>query len=169
MLKFYFSFQRRLPFQKIETYTIKEATRKLEGYCAYQERCHKEVQQKLKEMGMIPAAIDEIVTHLIQHNYLNEERFAQSYARGKFNIKKWGRIRIVSELKFRGISKFNIKTALKEIDNDQYLITLDELAKKRLSQIKEKGKQKRRKKLADYLLYRGWESNLVYEKLQELC
>jgi regulatory protein len=157
-----------MPFHKTETYTLKEATRKLERYCTYQERCHKEVTQKLRDMGMIAAAIDEITAHLIQENYLNEERFAQSYARGKFTIKKWGRNRIVSELKFRGISKYNIKTALKEIDDDAYSTTLDALAKKRLAQIKEKGKQKRRKKLADYLLYRGWESNLVYAKLKEL-
>ncbi len=157
-----------MPFKKIETYTLKEATRKLEGYCAYQERCHKEVNQKLHDMNMIQEAIDQIVSHLIQHNFLNEERFAQSYARGKFTIKKWGRNRIVSELKFRGITKYNIKTALKEIDSDLYHSTLDALSKKRLGQITETNIQKRRKKLADYLLYRGWESHLVYEKLKEL-
>ena len=157
-----------MQFQKTETYTLKEATKKLEGYCAYQERCHKEVVQKLRDMNMIPEAIDEIVTHLIQENYLNEERFAQSFARGKFNIKKWGRNRIVNELKFRGISKYNIKTALKEIDDDAYIIALNALAEKRLTQIKETNKQKRRKKLADYLLYRGWESHLVYGKIKEL-
>ena len=155
-------------FKKIETYTLKEATKKLEGYCAYQERCHKEVVQKLRNMQIIPEAIDEILTHLIQHNYLNEERFAQSFASGKFNIKKWGKIRIVNELKSRGISRFNIKTALQEIDDDKYLNTLDTLAKKRNTAIKETQKQKRRKKLADYLFYRGWESHLVYEKLKEL-
>ncbi|MFS4445728.1 regulatory protein RecX [Maribacter sp. 2307UL18-2] len=157
-----------MPFQKTETYTLKEATRKLEGYCAYQERCHKEVVQKLKDMGMIPQAIDEIVYHLIRQNYLNEERFARSYARGKFNTKKWGRNRIVSELRQRQISRFNIDTALKEIDDTAYMETLDSLSKKRLAQIKETHTQKRRKKLADYLLYRGWESHLVYGKLKEL-
>jgi len=155
-------------FKKTKTYTLEEATKKLEGYCAYQERCHKEVVQKLRNMNMIPEAIDEIVAQLIQENYLNEERFAQSYARGKFNIKKWGRIRITRELKFRGISKYNIKTALKEIEDDQYLITLDELSHKRLRAINETNIQKRRKKLADYLLYRGWESHLVYGKIKEL-
>jgi regulatory protein len=154
--------------QNQPSYTLKEAAKKLEGYCAYQERCHKEVNQKLRDMNMIPEAIDEIVSHLIQENYLNEERFAQSFARGKFNIKKWGKNRIVNELKFRGISRFNIKMALKEIDDDTYLATLEKLAKKRLDQIKETDSQKRRKKLADYLLYRGWESHLVYGKLKEL-
>jgi regulatory protein len=154
--------------QSSKAYSVTEATRKLEGYCAYQERCHKEVIQKLRDMRMIPEAIDQIITHLIEHNFLNEERFAQSFARGKFNIKKWGRNRIVNELKQRNISRFNIKTALKEIDDSSYLKTLDELSKKRLSQITETNPQKRRKKLADYLLYRGWESQLVYQKIKEL-
>ncbi|MDO6515830.1 regulatory protein RecX [Zobellia uliginosa] len=149
-------------------YSIEEAKRKLEGYCAYQDRCHKEVVAKLREMRMIPEAIDQIVVHLIQENFLNEERFAQSFARGKFSIKKWGRNRIVSELKQRNISKYNITTALKEIDPEDYLKTLDALAEKRLAQITERNPQKRKKKLADYLLYRGWESHLVYEKLKEL-
>jgi len=151
-----------------KTYTLSEATKKIEHYCAYQERCHYEVVEKLKGMRMIPEAIDQIVTHLIQENYLNEERFAKSFARGKFNIKKWGKKRIVLELKKREISAFNIKSALAEINDQDYYNTLDELAQKRLEQIKESNPLKRKKKLADYLLYRGWESHLVYEKLQEL-
>ncbi|SFW62036.1 regulatory protein [Cellulophaga fucicola] len=150
------------------SYTITEATKKLEQYCAYQERCHKEVTQKLKDMGMISDARDLVITHLIKENYLNEERFAQSFARGKFNIKKWGKIRIVNELKFRNISIYNIKTALKEIDDNEYLTTLDELALKRANAVKETNPFKKQKKIADYLLYRGWESHLVYEKAKEL-
>lgn len=151
-----------------KNYTLKEAAKKLESYCAYQERCHKDVVTKLKEMRMIPEAIDQIVTHLIQENYLNEERFAKSYARGKFNIKKWGRNRITNELKQRNITKYNINIALKEIDDGTYLETLDALANKRLEAIKETNVRKRKRKLADYLLYRGWESHLVYSKIQEL-
>lgn len=150
------------------SYTITEATKKIESYCAYQDRCHKEVEKKLREMGMITIAINQIVGHLIQENYLNEERFSKSYARGKFNIKKWGKKRIVNELKQRDISKYNITSALKEIDDNEYLETLDALAKKRLAAISEKNIQKRKKKLADYLLYRGWESHLVYEKITTL-
>lgn len=122
----------------------------------------------MKDLRMIPEAIDLIITHLIRENYLNEERFARSFARGKFRIKKWGRNRIVNELKQRGVSKFNIKAALTEINESDYLRTFDELANKRLSQIKETDRQRKRKKLADYLFYRGWESNLVYEKIKEL-
>ncbi len=155
-------------FKKTNSYTLTEATKKLERYCAYQERCHKDVTIKLRGMRMIPEVIDQIITHLIQENYLNEERFAQSFARGKFNIKKWGRNRIVNELKQRDISSYNIKSALAEIDDAHYMETLDALAKKRLEAIKETDKQKRKRKLADYLLYRGWESHLVYDKISEL-
>lgn len=158
----------RLMRSLVKSYTITEATKKLEGYCAYQERCRKDVVAKLKQMRMIPKAIDQIVIHLIQADYLDEERFARSFARGKFNIKKWGKNRIVNELKQRDISTYNIKTALQEIDEDQYVTTLDILAKKRLEAIKETNLQKRKRKLADYLLYRGWESHLVYAKIQEL-
>jgi regulatory protein len=150
-----------------KTYTVDEAQKKLEHYCAYQERCHKEVKSKLKDMRMIPEAVDTIMVHLIQHNYLNEERFAKTFVRGKFRIKKWGKNRLVRELKFREISTYSIDSALKEIDLDDYYKTLDDLVQKRIQQVKEKNLYKKKKKVADYLLYRGWESHLVYEKLNE--
>ncbi len=151
-----------------KSYSVTEAKAKLQQYCAYQDRCHKEVIEKLKSMNMIPEAIDIIVSELIQDNFLNEERFAKSFARGKFRIKKWGRLRIVRELKFRAISKYNIDIALKEIDENEYLNTLDELTRKRVNAVKETNPFKRKKKIADYLFYRGWESHLVYEKINEL-
>ncbi|AFL80849.1 hypothetical protein Aeqsu_1356 [Aequorivita sublithincola DSM 14238] len=152
-----------------KTYTVDEAQKRMERYCAYQERCHKEVHQKLYEMRMIPLAIDEIIDHLLRHNFLNETRFAQAFARGKFRVKKWGRNRIVNELKMRQISTFNIKIALKEIPDSEYYKTFEALAEKRLKQlVSEKDLQKKRKKLADYLFYRGWESELVYGKVGEI-
>jgi regulatory protein len=152
-----------------KTYTVEEAKRKLEAYCAYQERCHKEVTQKLRTMGMIPEAIDQIIHHLLQHNFLNESRFSQAFARGKFRVKKWGKQRIVRELKFRQISPYNIKLALKEIPDSEYFSTLEALSEKRIRQLEnETNLQKKRKKLADYLLYRGWEGTLVWEKVREL-
>lgn len=149
------------------TYTVDEAQKKLENYCAYQERCHKEVRKKLRDMKMIPEAIDKIMVHLIEHNFLNEERFAKAFVQGKFRIKKWGKNRLVRELKFRDISKYAIDVALKEINYDDYYKTIDELIKKRIAQVNEKNIYKKKKKVADYLLYRGWESNLVYEKINE--
>lgn len=156
-------------FNSQKTYTVEEATSRLESYCAYQERCHKEVHQKLREMRMIPEATDLIVLHLLKHNFLNESRFAQAYARGKFNHKKWGKQRIVRELKFRDISKYNIDLGLKEIDEEDYLQTFNELAEKRFLQLSsETNQQKKRKKFADYLFYRGWETFLVYDKIREM-
>lgn len=148
--------------------TVTEAIKKIEYFCAYQERCHKEVVEKLKSYGMFNQAIDHIVGHLIKENYLNEERFSKSFARGKFRTKQWGKKRIVNELRFRGITTFNIQLALKEISEEEYLKTLDTLAKKRFTEIKETHLQKKKKKIADYLLYRGWESHLVYGKIKEL-
>lgn len=152
-----------------KTYTVDEATKRLERYCSYQERCHKEVHQKLYEMRMIPVAVDQIIDHLLQNNFLNETRFAQAFARGKFRAKKWGRNRIVNELKQREISKYNIQIALKEIPDSEYYKTFEALAEKRMLQlVSEKNLQKKRKKLADYLFYRGWESELVYGKVGEI-
>ena len=150
------------------TYTVEEAKRKMEQYCAYQERCHKEVITRLKAMNMIPLAIDTIVTHLIEHNFLNEGRFAREFARGKFRIKKWGRHRIERELKSREISRFNIQAAMKEIPEYVYLETLHEIAVKKLGTLNDPNRLKVKKKLADYLLYRGWEPHLVYDKIDEL-
>ena len=81
-------------YQAHKSYTIEEALAKLQKYCAYQDRCHKEVEQKLKQMRMIPEAIERIIVDLIQDNHLNEERFAKAYVRGKFNIKKWGKVQV---------------------------------------------------------------------------
>jgi len=151
-----------------KTYTLTDATKKAEYYCAYQERCHQDVIKKLKDMSMVPEAIDHIMAHLIQKDYLNEERFAKSFARGKFNIKNWGRIRITNELKLRKISAYSIKSALKEIDDSVYNSKLEALAKKKVDQLKGQNKNQKKKKLADYLLYRGWESHLVYELVATL-
>ena len=153
---------------KKQTYTLEEAQKKLENYCVYQERCHQEVRRKLTEMHMIPEAIDHIIVHLITHNFLNEERFAKSFVGGKFNIKKWGKRRLTLELKKKNIVKANINQAIKEINDEIYFKTLDDLAERRLSVITEKNKFKKKKKLIDYLLYRGWEPHFVYDKVNEL-
>jgi len=151
-----------------KVYQIEEAQKKMERYCAYQERCHQEVELKLGELQLIPEAVEMIMLHLLKNDFINETRFATTFARGKFSIKKWGRNRISNELKKRKVSEYNINLALQEIEEKDYTETLDALAEKRLNQIKETNKYKKRKKLADYLLYRGWESELVYEKTIEL-
>ncbi|MBE9488931.1 MAG: RecX family transcriptional regulator [Bacteroidetes bacterium] len=151
-----------------KTYTVDEALLKLQNYCAYQERCHQEVRQKLKGMHMIPDAIDNIIVYLLEYNFLNEERFARTFVSGKFKIKKWGKYRLALELKKKDISKHNINLAISQITSTEYIEVFNELAEKKARMILEKDKWKKKKKLIDYLLYRGWESHLVYEKVNEL-
>lgn len=149
-------------------FSVKEAIHKIEHYCAYQERCHEEVVQKLRSMKMDSDEIDTILVHLIKDNFLNESRFACSFARGKHRIKFWGKIRIVNELKFRKITQYNINLALKEISTEEYLSTFHTVAEKNWESIPEKNVLKKRKKCCDFLLRKGFESNLVYEKVKEL-
>jgi len=151
-----------------KTYTVEEALAKLQRYCAYQDRCHKEVAQKLKDMQMIPQASEQIIMTLIEENFLNEERFAMAFVRGKFKIKKWGRRRLTSELKQRNISKFLINQALGQISDVEYQTVFEALAYKKANSLKGVSVLKKKKKLADYLLYRGWEPYLVYEKINQL-
>ena len=151
------------PEQK--SYTVKEATLKLMQYCAYRDRSHKEVEEKLREMRMIPAACEQIIMQLMQENFLNEERYARSFVRGKFRIKKWGRVKISQELKSKEISSPLIKIALTEIEEQEYYNTLIELAEKKYALLQEKDPYKKRSKLTNYLLQRGYESSLIYEIL----
>lgn len=152
-----------------KTYTHEEALKRMERYCAYQERCHKEVRQKLYDLQIPVSLHDEIISELIQTNFLNETRFATAFARGKFKTKKWGKVRIINELRFREISQYNVQMALKEIDNSTYYKTFDLLSEKRFQQLEsEKNIQNKKRKFRDYLMYRGWESNMIYEKMNEL-
>lgn len=150
------------------TYTVEEAKRKLEQYCAYQERCHEEAVQRLRGMRMIPEAVDAVMGHLIEHGFINEERFARSFARGKFRIKQWGKKRIVLELKARGISKYNIDRALGEIGPGEYLETFQALAQKQWEGISEGNVFKKKKKVGDFLLRKGYESGMVLDELARL-
>lgn len=151
-----------------KSYTVKEATVKLMQFCAYRDRSHKEVEEKLKEMKMIPAAQEQIIIKLMQEDFLNEERFARSFVRGKFRIKKWGRKRIIQELKLREISSPVIKLGLTEIEEKVYRKTLYELAEKKLNSLKEPHSFKKKKKLTDHLLRKGYEANLVLDCVNDL-
>jgi regulatory protein len=151
-----------------KSYTVQEAIKILENFCAYQERCHKEVEQKINSLRMISEAKDHIILHLMEHNYLNEERFAKAFVRGKFNINKWGKLKITNELKFKNISSFNIKTALKEIDSEEYYDTVLNLAHKKLPLIKEVNTFKKHTKLTNYLVSKGYEFDIIFKIINEL-
>ena len=152
----------------MENYTFEEIKHKLEYYCSYQDRCHKEVEQKLNSFTLITALKEKVIVHLIENNFINEERFAKSFVRGKHNYKGWGKNRIVNELKFRNISSRIIETALKEIPEATYLENFHQLAEKHWNNITERKGSKKNKKFVDFLLRKGYETSLIYEKLKEL-
>ncbi|MEZ5015078.1 MAG: RecX family transcriptional regulator [Chitinophagales bacterium] len=140
---------------------------KLRHYCAYQERCHEEVRSKLLELKVYGDALEEIIGTLISENFLNEERFAKLYAGGKFRMKQWGREKILGELKKRKISDYCIRKGMAEIEEEDYLHTLDTLIKKHLKKHKPDGPYIAKNKTAKYLISRGYEAPLVWARLKE--
>jgi len=151
-----------------KSYTLEQALYNLQKYCTYQDRCHIEVERKLTEMRMIPQAKEQIIMSLIKDDYLNEERFASAFVKGKFRIKKWGKIRLKLELKKRNISTYLIKIALKQISAEDYIATFEEIANKKAKLIKANSILLKKKKLADYLFYKGWESSMIYQKVNQV-
>ena len=152
----------------MKTYAVDEALEKMRHYCAYQERCHKEVKNKLYSMQMIPEAIAQIVGTLVSENYLNESRFALQFAQGKFSIKHWGKMRITRELKTRSISDYDIQKALSVIDDNAYLEKISAISAKKWEQLEGNKPQVRKQKLYQYLAYRGWETHLIYAQIDAL-
>jgi len=138
---------------------------KMQGWCAYQERSQQDARDKLYELGMWTEAVENIIVQLIQDNFLNEERFACSFARGKFNIKKWGRIKIKQELKQKRVGDYCLKKAMKEIDETEYIQTLKKLIETKRKLIKETNKIKLKYKLMSYALSKGYEKDLIFDVL----
>ena len=155
-------------FQNKKSFTVDELQSKMEHYCVYQDRCHQEIERKMNEYQMIPEAKEKILLHLMRHDFLNEERFSKSFARGKFRIKNWGKQRIIRELKIKNISSYNIKTALKEIDEELYVKTIEKIAISKNNTIKESNLFKKNKKIYDYLYRKGYESSLILETISKL-
>jgi len=151
-----------------KTLSLSDLKQKAEKFCVYQERSHREVIKKLRDLGAKSTEIDLVLVHLIEHNFLNEERFAKSFVRGKHSIKKYGKIRIVRELKLRNISQYNIEKALEEISEHQYKNTFEELCEKTWNSIEEKNIFKKKKKFFESLLYKGYETDLISEYLQNI-
>lgn len=144
----------------------KVALAKAEHFCAYQERAQQEVRDKLYDWGLWPDAVEHIISQLIEGNFLNEERFAKLYAKSKFNQKTWGRIKIKQGLKLKRIPDVLIKKALLGIDLDDYLAALTHLLQKKSATITEKNQLKRRYKLQQYAMGRGFEAELISDILK---
>jgi regulatory protein len=148
--------------------TKEQALQKLRQYCAYQERSHSEATQKLWDLGVRRADHDEIISTLIEEDYLNEERYAKAFAGGKFRMKDWGRKKIYYALKEKQVSEYCIKKAMKEIDDDDYKNVLRDLAEKKYASLKNEQYLVRKKKTMDYLLQKGYEGDLVTRAVNEL-
>jgi regulatory protein len=142
--------------------TKEESIQKIRHYCQYQDRCHLEVKEKLYSFGLKKNLVEELLAKMIEENSVNEEKFAIAYARGKFRMKKWGKIKIKNELKLRQVGSFYIDTALDGIDSEEYMQTFQKLAAKRIGSLKmEKNILVRKRKLQDYLLRKGYERALI--------
>lgn len=152
----------------MKIYDLNIAREKIQAYCAYQERCHQEVTRKLKSWGLISEAIELLISELRQFNFLNEERYARSFSRGKFRIKKWGRKKIRAELKKREVYDKCIDFAMEEIDDKAYFETLKEVLQKKNEHEKESDSYRRKAKLTRYLVSRGYEYDLIRDALEEL-
>jgi regulatory protein len=142
--------------------TKEQALNKIKQYCIYQERCHEEVKEKLYSFGLYKTDVEENLSKLIEENYLNEERFAIQYAGGKFRMKQWGRIKIKHALKYKRVSEYCIKKALKEIDESEYNRILKKLAEQKIKTLQgERNILIKKRKLQNYLLQKGFETELV--------
>ena len=148
--------------------TADQALQRAKLYCAYQERCHAETKQKLYSFGLFKNEVDRIVSSLIEEDYLNEERFAMAYARGKFRMKHWGRMKIMHELKQKSVSRYCITKAIKQIEEDEYLEVLARLAREKFKELSdEQNELMRKKKVHDYLLQKGYERDLIFSIIKE--
>lgn len=148
--------------------TPAEAKGKIQRYCAYQERSHQEVRNKLFEYGLYSNDVDQLLSDLITDGFLNEERYAKAFVGGKFRMKKWGRIKIVNALETQGLSQNCIKIGLKEIDPGDYISTLNSLLEKKGNEIDEENIYAKRDKISKYAIQKGYEPELVWKSLKEI-
>lgn len=154
--------------QKLIKLTPEEIRKKIYHYCAYQERSHQEVKNKLYDLGVASQEVDEMISHLITEGYLNEERFAKAFAGGKFRLKNWGRIKIIQALESKGLTKNCINSGLKEIEESDYLKTIKMLLVKKLDGLNDENSFVKRDKLAKYLIQKGFEPDMVWSMVKEI-
>ncbi len=145
-----------------------QALPKAKHYCAYQERCHSEVKEKLYSFGLNKYDVEILLSRLVEEDYLNEERFAVLFAGSKFRTKQWGRIKIKHELKQKGIGDYIIRRAMKEIDEEDYLKSLDKLASQKWSSLKSEQYMSRQAKTLSFLMQKGYEPDLANKAIQQI-
>ena len=148
--------------------TKEQAWQKIKHYCAYQERSHYEAKQKLYGFGLYKSEVETLLTQLIEEDYLNEERYAEQFAGGKFRMKHWGKIKITYELKQKGVSSYNIRRALQSIADADYSATLQKLTEAKWEQLKGEQYIARQAKATSYLLQKGFELPLIQKAIQQV-
>jgi len=153
--------------QNNKVYTVKEATERIHSYCAIQDRCQWDVERKMKEWGISDEIIENILTDLILNKFVDEERFSESFCRGKFRIKKWGKVKIENELKIKNISKNCIDKGLLQIENKEYMKVLKDLYIKKRDSLKDANQFIRKGKIAKHLQQKGFESKLIWELINK--
>ncbi len=141
---------------------------KAAGFCAYQERSHKEVLERLSEWGIWGIDAQEILLTLIEQNYVNEERFAMAFAGGKFRVKHWGRVKIKQGLKLHDVSTYCMNKALTQFDEEEYLGTLSVLIEKKWAETKDTNTYQKKSKVAKYAIGKGFEQELVWDILKAM-
>lgn len=146
-------------------FTFEEIKQKLVNYCIYQDRCHKDVEEKMKQFMLIPEAKDEIILFLLKENYLNEERFARSYTRGKFYIKNWGKNKIRTHLLQKGINEKLINTSFEEITNEDYIKTIKGYINKLLPTYRGLQEYQKKQKVIKFLITKGYEYDIILQEL----
>ncbi len=146
---------------------LKQIFIKVSKYCAYQERTQQEVRTKLREYQCYGDDAEEIIVELIQENFINEERFAKSFARGRFRLKNWGKTKIKYELQQRGLSKYCVNSGLAEIEQDEYEQTIKKLIEKKQEELKEETPFVQKGKINNYLMQKGYEPNIISEFIKE--
>jgi regulatory protein len=149
-------------------YSVQEIKARIQRYCAYQERSHYEVRNKLYELGASSREVDDIITELITSNFLNEERYARAFAGGKFRMKKWGKMKIVQALEAQQLSKTCIRLGLSEISDEDYQDTLTEILSKKADMLDEDNLFVKRDKLSKYAIQKGFEPDLVWTAIKQL-
>jgi regulatory protein len=151
-----------------QIYTISQALDKATKYCAYQERCHSEVRQKLQNFNLTQEEVEEVIYHLIQENFVNEERYSRAFARGKFRLKHWGKKKIQLALKSKEVSDACIQLGINEIDDTEYHEVLLKLIHKTSSRFQTLSPYQKKAKTAQYIIGRGFESDMVWENLNTI-
>jgi regulatory protein len=148
--------------------TKEQAWQKIKHYCAYQERNHYETKQKLYSFGLYKNEVEDMLSRLIEEDYLNEERFAEQFAGGKFRMKQWGKVKITYQLKQKQVSSYNIRRALQCIADTDYVATLQKLAEAKWQLLRGEQYIVRQAKTTSFLLQRGFEPALIQKVIQQI-